>query len=235
MDKLAAVKVVKGPTSVASRDVASPNGLTGAVGRIKGNTLTLYDERYSGVLSGINWDVDGCAPRAFKMPLAAYVWTQVAKRELPEGHVVGTVSRRAFDVRLANLELVAGKQAFRASDGDWLLPAEVDATRLGMRFLPKGVTVNSTKVMISQAGRLKPGEHGANDKGLWSRSISHGRLNVEPLVLEAIGVLEKAHGRDAFAATNAAYQQLQAEYSDAVAALLGSRIMDGTGGLSPLI
>ena len=216
MSKVANVTVVQGPRNIEWRDVAQPNGLLLVVGRVKGRTLTLYDERFARALSGINWDVDGSAPRANKIPLSMYVWKQLAGREIPDGHVVGAISRRPFDVRLENLELFAGRQGFRGSDGDWVLPEEVNATRLGMRFLPKGLTVNSAKVMISQAGRLIPGEHGADDRGLWSRTISRGRHNVKELVREAVACLERTHGRESFLAANATYQRLLGEYVDAV-------------------
>ena len=220
MAKLVDVKVKKGTRNLATRDVVVPNGLAGVIGRVKGGTLTLYDQRFAGTLSRMNWEVEGNAPRANKVQLATIVWTQLAGRTVPDGHVVCAISGRSYDVRLENLELVAGKQAFRRSEGDWLMPDEVDAARLGMRFLPKGVTVNSSKVMITQAGRLVSGANGADDTGMWSRTISNDRSNVEALVHASVECLVRTHGHDAFAAANAKYQRLLGEYLDAAGALL---------------
>ena len=227
MAKIVDVRVARGPRTLSSHNVLAPNGLAGAIGRVKGGTLTLYDERFAGMLSGMNWDVDGKAPRVNKIPLAKFVWTQLAGRSVPDGHVIGTISRRAYDVRLENLEPIAGAQSFRVADGDWLMPADVGADALGMRFLPKGVTVNSTKVMISQAGRLTPGMHGADDRGLWSRTFSRDRRNVAALVREAVECLENTHGRYVFGTANAVYQRLLGEYVDAESALFSHGVMHG--------
>ena len=65
---------------------------------------------------------------------------------------------------------------------------------IGMRFLPKGVTVNNSKVMISQAGRLRPGEHGADKTGKWAKSLSLKRDNIQKLLVDAIDCLSHTNG-----------------------------------------
>jgi hypothetical protein len=218
MATLGEVRVTKGAANMDWREVVAPNGLVGAIGRIKGPTLTLYDERFRTRLEGLNWDVEGGAPRA----IAALVWSELAGKAIPAGHVVGAISRRAFDVRLENLELVVGRQGYRGTDDDWIVPDGIGPV-IGMRFLPKGVTVNASKVMISKAGRLHPGEHGANANGMWSktRSTSRDAANTTKLVCDAIECLKKTHGVDEFDASNATYQRLLGEYLDARQAIMG--------------
>ena len=222
MAKLTDVQVTKGPANLAWRDVSFKKDI---IARIKGETVTLYDACYRDKLGPMNWDVDASAPRVSKVPLASYVWNVLAKREIPDGHVVGAVSRRAFDVRLENLELVPGKQGYRGVDNDWVVPEGVD---IGMRFLPKGVTVNNSKVMISQAGRLRPDEHGADKTGKWSKSVSKSRDNVQKLISEAIDCLKKTH--DDFDASNVSYQRLLGEHIDSLSTLLRSGTSDSLAG-----
>jgi hypothetical protein len=217
MARLDDVQVSKGAPNAGWRDVVAPHGLDGVVGRIKGRTLTLYDERYRDRLGTFNWDVDGSAPRANKVPLASLVWTELAGRTVLDGHVVAAISRRAYDVRLENLELVAGRQGYRGTDDDWLVPHDVD---IGMRFLPKGVTVNKSKITISQAGRLRPGEHGADHSGKWAKTVSANRDNIKALIADAIVCLKSTHGLQEFDASNVTYQRLLGEHIDACDALL---------------
>ena len=192
-------------------DVVAPLGLNGVVGRIKDGTLTLYDERFHDELRVIDWDVRGSAPRANKVvPLATLVWTELAGRTVAAGHVVAAISGRLFDVRLENLELVAEKDCCK-DDGWLLVPDGVD---IGMRFLPKGVTVNDKKVGIGRAGRLRPGEHGATFDGRWARPMSASR-SIATRLAEAIDCLRKTHGASEFDASNAMYQRLLGEHIDA--------------------
>ena len=215
LTKLADVRVVRGAANMDSHDVEDPNGLVGAVARIKGGTVTLYDSVYKDHFADKNWEVEGVAPRLNKVPLGAYVYTVLAGRTIPPGHVVAPVSRMPFDVRLENLEVIEGRQAYRVVAGDHVVPDGVDAG--ARRFLPKGVTINNTKVMISQAGRLVPDEHGANSSGLWVKSLTKQRDNVGKLVSEAIVVLKNSHGPETFERMDSKYQRLLGDYMDVLA------------------
>ena len=229
------VTVARGPANLQLRDVPSPNGMPGVVARIKGRTLTLFDARFAAELGELNWEVGadnkrtppriklssamshrypGIDPKS-KVGLAEFVWTQLAGRPLPPGRVVATISCFALDVRLENLQIIEGTAAYRIVEGEWVVP---DGIALSSRFLPRGVTVNKTKVMVNRAARLRPNEHGANTNGLWKMSINRGGTNVAELLAKATAVLRATH--EAFDAQDALYQRLMAEYIDACSLLL---------------
>ena len=230
---LADVRVVKGPQTQAIGSVRDPAGLAGVVARVKGATLTLYDARFEHALGELNWETDGVPrvhiPKALerkypgvhgaRMLLSHFVWTVLAGRAVPEGCSVAHINGKAFDVRLENLAIRPGAKAPRSIETDLTMPADA-ARQTGMRFLPRGMSVNQTKVMLNQAAGLHAGEHGADAKGLWKASINAARSNVAELVLRGIRVLRDTHSDAKFDEDNARYQRLLGGYADCCAELL---------------
>ena len=219
MSTLSAVEVVKGPANMATNEifVAALN----AIKRTKGESVTMYDARFVEELKEINWDTGDGAPRV-KIPstlvskypdfergtLMTFIWTQLLKKDIPEGHVVGPFTCDTYDVREENIQLIQGKAAFRITPDEWVIPEDVD---IGMQFLPRGITVNKVKVMINQAGQLRPGEFGADAKGKWAKTIT-GKSTVAILINAAIKILTDTHGQNEFNERNDKYQKLMATY-----------------------
>ena len=225
---LADVRVVKGGATLAFGNVLEPAGLAGVVARVKGTTLTLYDARYEPALAELNWDtprvhipkaLERKYPGVARMLLSHFVWTVLAGRAVPEGCSVAHINGKAFDVRLENLAIRPGAKAPRSIETDLTMPADA-ARQTGMRFLPRGMSVNQTKVMLNQAAGLHAGEHGADAKGLWKASINAARSNVAELVLRGIRVLRDTHSDAKFDEDNARYQRLLGGYADCCAELL---------------
>lgn len=221
MSMLGDVKVFKGPANMATNEifVAALN----AIKRTKGESVTMYDARFVEELKEINWDTGDGAPRV-KIPstlvskypdfergtLMTFIWTQLLKKDIPEGHVVGPFTCDTYDVREENIQLIQGKAAFRITPDEWVIPEDVD---IGMQFLPRGITVNKVKVMINQAGQLRPGEFGADAKGRWAKTIT-GKSTVAILIDAAIKILIDTHGPNEFNERNDKYQKLMKTYRD---------------------
>lgn len=211
MEMLQDVQVQKGPANIEWSDIRNPNGVADTVGRIKGDTFTLYDAKMHHVLGDLNWETSGNVPRYKKQSLCSYIWTDLLKKDIPEGHIVAQISCDGYDVRSSNLYLLNRTMAFRTTPGEWIIPENVD---IGMRFLPRGIVVNKSKVMITQAGKLIPGEFGANDDGLWIKT--RNKTNTEALIKSAIAVLKATHGADEFHAQNETYQWHMQTYRQAM-------------------
>ncbi len=216
-----------GGATQAIGSVRDPAGLAGVVARIKGDTLTLYDARFEPALGELNWDVNDSGtqrvhipkalerkyPGVTRMMLSHFVWTVLAGRTVPEGCSIAHLDGKAFDVRLENLMIRSGTKAPRSlgSDSDIAMPTGVPSAD---RFLPRGMSVNKTKVMLNQVAGLRPGEHGADAAGLWKASINAARSNIPELVLMGIKVLRDTHGEAKFAEDNERYQRLLGDYMD---------------------
>jgi hypothetical protein len=218
MQKLSAVEVVKGPANLSTNEVFMPN--INAIKRFKGETMTMYDACFAEQFKELNWDVDG-SPR-IKIPsnlqvkypeftrgsLMNFIWTQLLKKTVPEGYVVVPFSCDTFDVRKENMHLIEGTAAYRVTHDEWVVPEDVN---IGMEFLPHGITVNKSKVMINQAAELRPNEFGANAAGRWATTITQ-KNTIEILINTAIKIMIETHGQDEFTRRNDKYQRLMATY-----------------------
>ena len=228
---LADVRVVKGGATLAIGSVRDPAGLDGVVARVKGTTLTLYDARFEPALGELNWDANDSGtqrvhipkalarkyPGVTRMLLTHFVWTVLAGRTVPEGCSIAHLNGKVQDVRLENLLIVPGDKAPRSIESDVRTPAGVPSAD---RFLPRGMTINKTKVMLNQVAGLRAGEHGADAAGLWKSSINAARSNIPELVRRAVKVLRDTHGDAKFNEDNAMYQRLLGEFTDCCAELL---------------
>jgi len=228
MEILSNVEVVKGGTTL---DIQENEVVKGAISRVKGTTMTFYDACFANELEILNWEIDGGAPR-IKIPkmykdkypnfsvgsLASFIWTQLLKRDIPEGWIVSTVSCQSFDVREANLKLLNRTMAYRVTHDEWVVPDEIKET-FRFQFLPRGITINKGKVMLNQAAELRPDEHGANAKGLWNKSPGPTCPLVKAIDM-AINILEATHGKKEFKKMNDLYQELTKSYLVACAQAL---------------
>jgi len=223
LKKIGDVAVVRGSASSDWYDMRINNDT--AVARVKNASVTLYDARFSENLADVNWEVGKpedklkSAPRMMsgsKPALMDFVWVELAGRAIPPRHALSAVNGQCYDVRLENIEVVEGRQGGRATEGNGMLPDGVD---IGMRFIPRGITVNGSKVQINKSARLRPCEHGVTATGMWSKTISKSRGNVAALIGEAIKVLEATRGAEEFRADNEKYQRLLGEYVDAIRAV----------------
>ena len=226
METLRNIKVTKGPTEYDVYERFNPNGVKGTIARHKGETMTLYDACFEDAFEYLNWDTDGGAPR-IKIPkafnttypdftigsLASFIWTQLLKRPIPEGWTVAPLSCENFDVRVDNLRLINKSAAYRVNDHEWDVPDEIKPT-FRFAYLPRGISVQKTKVLLNQSAELRPNECGANAKGLWSKTISN-TSSVKILLDHAIKILEETHGVAEFAKSNTTYQKLMATYEQA--------------------
>lgn len=214
LNMLSDVQVQKGPANIQWSEHDFPQ--FGAIGRTKGDTFTLYDAVMKSQLGPLNWETSGAVPRYNKRSLCTYIWTNIMKREIPDGHIVAQLSCDGYDVRSANLYLLKRDMAYRTTPNEWVIPEEVDLGTPGMgySFLPRGIVVNKTKVMIVQSGNLRPGECGADANGLWNKS--RNKTNTDALVKQAIKILQDTHGLAAFNESNNTYQYLMSSYCRAL-------------------
>ena len=202
---LSDVVIVRGCPNLTHEDVEIPS--LGAVARLKGGTVTLMDKNVYSKLRGENWEVgEGSPPRLNKVALSTVVWNIAGRAPPPPGSVVVPISRVGYDVRLENLEVIVGRQAYRVVPGDHLFPEGVSWTGQD-RFLPKGLTINRSKVMLSAAAGVSQN---------WAKSINPlDRLNSTTRhIREAYSFLRESHGEAEFDASNAKYQRLLGEYVD---------------------
>lgn len=210
LNMLSDVQVKKGPANIQWSEHDFPQ--FGAIGRTKGDTFTLYDAAMKSQLAPLNWETSGSVPRYNKRSLGTHIWTNIMKREIPDGHIVTQLSCDGYDVRSANLYLLKRDMAYRTTPNEWVIPEGVDLGTPGMgySFLPRGIVVNKTKVMIVQSGNLRPGECGADANGLWNKS--RNKTNTDALVKQAIKILQDTHGQAAFNESNNTYQYLMSSY-----------------------
>lgn len=212
MKLLTDVTVQKGPANIPWTEKFTPYGVPDTVARIKGDTMTLYDANMHSQLSSLNWETSGSVPRYKKRSLISYIWTDIMKRTIPEGHIVAQFSCDGYDVRKANLYILERTMAFRVNPNEWVVPDGVD---IGMHFLPRGIMVNSSKVMIGQSGQLVPNSFGADAEGLYIKTRNRANTNTEALIKNAIKVLIDTHGLERFKESNDNYQYLMRTFRQA--------------------
>lgn len=132
----------------------------GVAARVKGNRTTLFDAGFERGLSDVNWDVSDSTPRvhmsaallqrwpqlagARKRWLGEVVWVGLAGRgDIPRGSVLVPLNWEHYDVRLDNLILMPGDSGKNYKRPDALdVPVGARAA-LGMRFLPRGITLSA--------------------------------------------------------------------------------------------
>jgi hypothetical protein len=137
--------------------------------RIKAGTMTLYDMEHAAVLRPNNWETAQPVPpkkgapyarvkadgKMRKVSLAHFVWTECAKRIVPDDHVIVPINNELYDVRMRNLTFLPGSAKNHKSRFSNALPDDVDANALGMRFLPPGVTVCGNMIKLPDHNKKK--------------------------------------------------------------------------------
>lgn len=222
LERLAHVPVVSGAPNYAYHEIECGGAM---VARVKNGTVTLYDACFKEALENVNWDVSGKGPvvalpstsiggPTSKQDLALYIWTRLkGMAPLRDGESLIPVNYQRFDVRLDNLMLVdCPGTSFRPPKN--LTPP--DGVDVGMRFLPKGVSLSGQRVLINQAAGLRPTEfEGVDEKGTMKLSFCRKTdTDISDTVARAVAIIRKSGaGRD-FDASNAKYQRLLGEFVD---------------------